>query len=234
MLYQPGELCVDGRLTREKCNEVYHRHIFASGPVRTDLPKIKFGYEATAIFRNMPLAHRWPHDTELIRDLLTRPEALEALHIRWIVSLAEWPEREDIREERRFGDVVVYSVEEGRGPPVRLDGTGTIDVEDFEDEYVRVRVAGAGPGARLLFPIAFFYPWKAYHDGTPIPVRRHGVMPHVRQILMATEARNGVVELKYERPWWERVANWTSLAAWFGLAGAAGFLGWRRLRRRRS
>ncbi|HUT79001.1 MAG TPA: hypothetical protein VM285_14985, partial [Polyangia bacterium] len=234
VLYQPGELCVEGKLTSEKCNEVYHRHIFASSPVHTDLPKIKFGYEATAIFRNMPLAHRWPHDTELIRDLLTRPEALASLHVRWVVSLVEWPGREDLREEQRFGDVIVYSVEAGKGPPVRLDGAGSIDVEAFEDEYVRVRVSGAGPGARLLFPVAFFYPWKAYHDGAPLPMKRHGVLPHVRQILMATAARDGIVELCYERPWRERVANWTSLAGWLALAGAAAVLGWRRLRRKRG
>jgi hypothetical protein len=234
VLYQPGDLCLEGKLTSEKCNEVYHRHIFASSPVHTDLPKIKFGYEATAIFRNMPLAHRWPHDTELIRDLLTRPEALESLHVRWIVSLAEWTGREDVREERRFGDVIVYSVEAGKGPPVRIEGEGRIAVERFEDEYVRVRVEGAGPRSRLLFPVAFFYPWKAYHDGAPLPMERHGVLPHVRQILMATAARDGVVELRYERPWWERAANWTSLAGWLGVIGVAIFLGRRRLRRKRS
>jgi hypothetical protein len=234
VLYQPGELCIDGRLTRESCNEVYHRHIFASGPVRTGLPKLKFGYEATAIFRNVPLAHRWPHDTELIRDLLTRPEALESLHIRWIVSLVEWPAREDIEEVARFGEVLVYAVEAGRGPPARLEGEGRLEVEAFEEESVRVRVSGAGPGSRLLFPIAFFYPWKAYQDGEPVPLERHGVLPHVRQILMAVPARDGVVELRYERPWWERVANWASLAGWLGLVGAAAALGWRRLRRGRG
>lgn len=234
VLYQPGELCIEGKLTSEACNEVYHRHIFASGPVRTGLSKIKFGYEATAIFRNVPLAHRWPHDTKLIRDLLTMPEAMGSLHIRWIVSLVEWPRRDDISEAARFGDVVIYSVRAGEGPPVRLEGKGTIDVEVFEDEHVRVRVAGAGPGSRLLFPIAHFYPWRAFHDGKPVDLEFHGVLPGVREILMAVAAEDGVIELRYVRPWWERVANRASLAAWLALLGAAALLGLRRLRRRRA
>jgi hypothetical protein len=219
VLYQPGKLCVSGRLTGPDCNEVYHRHLFASGPVRTGLPKIKFGYEATAIFRNVPLIHRWPHDAKLIQRLLTKPAALEALHIRWLVSLVPWPERDDLEEVKRFGDVWIYAVKPGRGPPVRLEGEGEIAVEKFEDEHVVVRVKGAKPGARLLFPVAHFYPWRAYRDGTPLPLDDHGVLPHVRKILIAVAAADGLTELRYERPWWERLANWTSLIGWVACLG---------------
>lgn len=234
VLYQPGKLCVRGNLRSPKCNEVYHRHIFASGPVRTNLPKLKFGYEATAIFRNVPLEHRWPQDASLIQELLTRPEAMESLHVRWIVSLAEWPPRTDIEEVRRFGNVIVYQVAPGREPPVRIRGPGEIEVERFEDERITVRVSGAGPESRLLFPVAFFYPWVAYDDGREVPLKRHGVLPHVRQILMAVDASDGVVELRYERPWWERLAGWTSALGWLAAAAAGLWLIIVRLRRRRT
>ena len=229
VLYHPGKLCVKGNLVSEECNEVYHRHLFASSPIRTGLPKLKFGYEATAIFRNLPLAHRWPYDTELIQRLLTQPEAFETLHVRWLVSLVEWPRRPDLRLVRRFGDVRVYSVEAGKAPPVSIEGPGKVDVLAFEDERVAVRVTGAGEGSRLDYPIAYFYPWRAYRDGRELPISRHGVLPGVRKILMSVEARDGVTELRYVRPPWERAANWASLVGWIACFGIASLLLVRRL-----
>jgi len=229
VLYQPGKLCVKGSLVTEECGEVYHRHLFASSPIRTGLPKLKFGYEATAIFHNLPVAHRWPYDTELIQRLLTRPESLETLHVRWIVSLVDWPERPDIELVKRFGDVWVYSVPGGRKPPVTLEGEGRAEVLAFEDERVVVRVTGAAEGSKLDYPIAYFYPWRAYRDGREIPITKHGVLPGVRKILMTVEARDGVTELLYVRPPLERVANWASLVGWAALVSLSGFLALRRL-----
>jgi hypothetical protein len=228
VLYQPGKLCVAGKLSSADCNEVYHRHIFASGPVRTNLPKLKFGYEATAIFKNVPLAHRWPQDAELIQQLLTEPEAMDNLHIRWIVSLTSWPDREGIEEVKRFGDVRVHSVDAGQRPTVRLEGPGELEVEHFADERVVVRVSGAGEGSRILYPIAHFYPWHAYHEGQPLDLERHGVLESLREILIAVPARDGTTELLYERPWWERLAAWTSLVLWIGCATAVLFIIMRR------
>jgi hypothetical protein len=233
VLYQPGKLCVSGKITAPECNEVYHRHIFASGPVRTNLPKLKYGYEATAIFKNVPLAHRWPQDGELIKRLLSNTAALETLHIRWIVSLVQWPDQQGVEEVERFGDVRVYSVAAGQQPPVRLEGAGRLEVERFSDEEVVVNVTGADEGSRVLYPIAYFYPWHAYRDDQPLELDRHGVLPGAREILIAVEARDGVTELRYERPWWERLANWTSLLLWIACAAFAAFVAVRRWRARR-
>ena len=214
VLYQPGELCIDGNLGSDICNEVYHRHIFASGPVRTNLPKLRFGYEATAIFKNLPLRHRWPLDTMLIKKYLTDSRALSNLNVRWIVSLENWAPRPDIEKVKRFGSVFVYSVDSGEGPPVRLDGTGRLDLIEFSDEFIAVRVEGARPGSWIRFPIANFYPWRAYRNGEPIEISNHGVLPGIRRMLISAPALDGVTELRYERPWYERLANWTSLATW--------------------
>ena len=40
------------------------------------------------------------------------------------------------------------------------------------------------------------------------------MLPNAREILITVEARDGVTELLYVRPWWERTANWVSLVAW--------------------
>jgi hypothetical protein len=145
------------------------------------------------------------------------------------VSLAEWPKRPDLQLVRRFGDVWVYSVEAGKAPPVSIEGPGKVEVLAFEDERVAVRVTGAGPGSTIDYPIAYFYPWRAYRDGRELPISMHGVLPGVRKILMSVEARDGVTELKYVRPPWERAANWASLLGWIACVGFAGVMLVRRL-----
>ncbi len=221
VLYQPGRLCLEGNISSEECDEVYHRHIFASGPVRTGLPKLKLGYEATAIFRNLPLRHRWPADSFLIRRMVTERGALEKLHVRWIVSVVEWPKRADIKEVKRFGKAIVYSVDGGQGPPVRMVGPGELEVEEFRDERIRVRVKGAGAESRIEYPIAYYYPWRAYHEGAEQKIERYGALSKVHEVLMTVEARDGVTELRYERPWHERAAGWLSLLTWMTILTAA-------------
>ncbi len=220
VLAQPGRMCIDGQLHSVACDEIYHRHMFASGPIRTHRPKIKFGYEATAIFRNTVVRHRWPADTKFVRDLYLNPKSFENLHIRWVISIVDWPKRADMKEVKRFGDVVVYSVAEGQGPPVRLKGNGKLEVDYFSDERIRVRVKEAEPGSRILYPIAHYYPWHAYHEGRPLKISTHGVLPDVHKILMDVPALNGVTELRYERPWHERVAGWMSLCMWICMLGS--------------
>ena len=215
VLYQPGQMCIEGNISSDECDEVYHRHIFASGPVRTGMPKLRFGYEATAIFRNLPLRHRWPADTFFIRRMLTEPAAMENLHVRWVVSVVDWPKRPDMKEVKRFGQVVVYAVKGGEGPPVRLQGAGKLTVEEFEDERIRVRVEGSSSSARILYPIAYFYPWHAYQDGQRVEIETYGALPNVKhEMLMAVQAKDGVTELRYERPLHERATGMLSLLAW--------------------
>lgn len=217
VLYQPGRMCTSGSIASAKCDEVYHRHIFASGPVRTGLPKIKFGYEATAIFRNLPVKHRWPSDALFIRRLLTEPQALVNYHIRWIVSLVDWPKRPDLKEVKRFGTVVIYKVLTAPPEPVLVVGNGKATIEHFEDEYIRIRVTDADEETQVRLPIAYYYPWHAYQDGREIPIQTHGALPNEHQILMGVNARNGVIEFRYKRAAFERVSGFLSLIAWMSL-----------------
>ncbi|MCP4605048.1 MAG: hypothetical protein GY847_31750 [Proteobacteria bacterium] len=218
VLYQPGELCLQGtrksgRCTEMKRHETYYQQFFASGPVRTGLPKLRFGYQACAVFKNQPLFHKWAKDSMLIPKILNDPDAMTNLHVRWIVSLAEFPKRHDLAEVKRFSNIRVYSVEAGKGPPVRLEGPGTIQVNRFSDENVVVRVEGAKDQSRILYPIAHYYSWHAYWEGKPIEISTRPVVQGGPKILMAVQARNGTTELRYERPWHERAANWMSLTS---------------------
>ncbi len=225
VLYQPGPLCRD-EITRTTapCEETYHRHIFASGPLRTGLPKVKFGYEATAIFSHLPMTQLWPGDTELRTAYLASKEVFDNLSIRWIVSIVPWPEVDWMTEVKQFGSVTIYEV--GRGPrqPVTLRGTGGVEVLAFEDERIAVRVSGASGEVQLRLPVAHYYPWQAYHNGRPVPIDTHGVIEDRRRILMSVRVGNGLTELRYERPWYERAAGWVSLVGWIGVLLGLGLL----------
>jgi hypothetical protein len=217
VLYHPGMLCLEGRVSREDCNEVYHRHIFASSSIYTGLPRLKFGYEATAIYKNLPMQQRWPADAFLLRRMVMEPDALRNLHVRWIVSLDKWPDLPWIHEVRTFEDITVYSVDFGKEPPVRLDGPGKLTVLDWQDEKVVVRVEGSGEDSRIRYPISYYYPWHAYQDGKSAPIERHTVLSNVRDVLMTVKAKDGVTELLYERPLQERIARSASVVAWMGV-----------------
>ena len=52
------------------------------------------------------------------------------------------------------------------------------------------------------------------HDGEPIDISTHGVLPKIHPVLMNVPARDGRIELRYERPLSERVSGWISLIAW--------------------
>lgn len=236
VLYQAGELCLRGKINSEACNEIYHRHIFASGPVVTGLPKLKFGYEATAIFKNLPLRQRWPADAFIVRRMVLEPDAFENLHVRWVVSLADWPQRDDMEEVKRFGEVRVYSVEHGKKPPVRLKGPGRISVKEFSDERIVVEVTGASDETEILYPVAYYYPWHAYRDGKSLKIDVREVLPGTsHKILMAVDGADGVTELLYERPLRERLAAWLSAVMWLGvLMGFASLIAVRVWRKKSS
>ena len=186
-----------------------------SAPVRTDLPKLKFGYEATAIFKNVPLAHRWPYDTELIQQLLTNPDALTNLHVRWVFSLVEWPDRDDLTLVKRFGKVWLYEVEGGHGSagppggPRRAQGALVLGRAGGGEGGGRGRDLADPLPHRLLLPLA----GTARRRGSP-PRAPRGACPHARKILMAAPAKDGVTRLIYDRPPWEKAANRISLAGW--------------------
>jgi hypothetical protein len=190
---------------------------------------MKFGYEATAIFRNLPLAHMWPDDAVLIKRMLQEPMAFQNLHVRWIISVVPWPPRYDMKLVQRFGNVHIYSVAAGQGPPVRLKGPGELDVLQFSDEQIRVRVTGATEASRILYPIAYYYPWQAYHEGEPAPIALRSALPNTHAFLMTVPASDGVTELRYERPVQERLAGWTSFIFWILVIFGAGMAVFKRV-----
>ena len=63
---------------------------------------------------------------------------------------------------------------------------------------------------------------RTYHEGQRIKISRYVVLPKVQhQVLMSVPAKDGVTELRYERPWYERASSWLSLLAWMSVVAAA-------------
>ena len=90
-------------------------------------------------------------------------------------------------------------------------------VLDFSDELISVRVEGAGKNAEIHYPIAYYYPWRAYREGRPIEITTRPVLANTHELLMSVAAADGVTDLRYERPMRERVAMWTGFILWISV-----------------
>lgn len=235
VLYQPGPLCLEpGRCSRDEKIEIYHRHIFASGPMRTGRPKLRLGYEACAIFSGLPLVHRWSKDEPLIRAMLQSPAALERLGVHWIISLAPFVDRDDLRLAKRFGDVYVYETSTDPDQPAILEGPGEAKLLRWSPEHIAVEVTGAFDGSRLVLPAAYFPLWRAYRENHPIEIQKVPAIQGGPEFLIAVPAGNGRIDFVYERALPERAAGWMSALAWLAVAISAGIGARRRIKKRRA
>ncbi len=236
VLYQPGPLCLDkDRCSKDEKIEIYHRHIFASGPMRTNRPKLRLGYEACAIFSGLPLVHRWSKDEPLIRAMLQSPAALARLGVHWIVSLAPFPVRDDLRLARRFGDVHVYETSTDPQNPLVLEGPGEAKLLRWSPERIEAKITGATNESRLVLPAAYFPLWKAFRGDEPLEIERAGAVPEGPRFLMSVPARDGPIAFIYERPPLQRAAALLSALSWLAIiAAAAAGAARRRQKKRRA
>ncbi len=207
VLYQPGRVCTKGNIRSRSCRYSYDNHIFAAGPLRTGLPKVKFGFEPAVVFRHLPITNHWPEDTAIIKRLQADPAALANLRIRWIVSLSTWPTGPGIDEVKRFGQVRIYSVGGYGDTPVQIEGGGEVLTDHFADEEIQVRVSGANPNSKLHFPIAFHPYWEAHRNGEPLTIETRYIVSNVRKILITVPALDGETSLRFIRPWYVRAAQ---------------------------
>lgn len=187
-------------------------------------------------------------------NFVHKPEAggealLERLRVRYVVTADRRGSR-GAREVARFGRIRVLERPEWAQPIAWLDGPGTLEVleDDADGGLVRVRVAEAGEGTRVVFGVAGFPRWTLHHDGAPVAWREvpavgdgAGVTPDERRagalrggkangddgsepMLIAADVGDGELELRYHpRRASDVIAGLVSIVALVG----CGLLGWR-------
>ena len=127
-----------------------------------------------------------------------------AFNVRWVVSDREIDGREDYLDlEQVFGRLHVYGVRGYRPTRATHLGSGSVEIEQFDDELIRGRISGSNAGERVVIHVTRFPLWRAEIDGEEVEIAG-GHLGLPRADLIHLPARDGVFELRYQRgpPHW--------------------------------
>jgi hypothetical protein len=216
VLYVPHITCSELNPRRRKCRHAYSCHYWDSGPVWSGKPRVRFGFEPTAVFDNLPLNNWWHKDWRLIKKMFRDRRSLRNLNVRWVVTADRWPTGRGVEIARPGVEIHVYRIDHGTDSPAKLSKRGHLQTLEFEDEHIEVYVADADPSSRILFPVAHHPWWKLTQNGEEAAISRHRVITDGRKILMAAPAVGGTTELRFVRPWYARISGLVSLFCWIG------------------
>lgn len=130
-------------------------HWFMDAPVWQPTPIYKLGFT--------------PGDNFVHKPEAGRPELLDALGVRWILTRSRSTKPQP-GEVARFGTL---TVREHRGRPRALawiEGPGSVEIGDVDlrEGSVHATVRETGEGSRIVFAIAGYPRWQATLDGKPI------------------------------------------------------------------
>ena len=177
-----------------------HNHMMMGAPAYNQTPYYKVGYTPAKLFK---------HITET-----TEPELYKALSVRYIVGLGPLS-RSDITEEKTFGAVTVYRFNDYQPRRYTLTGPGKVEVLEFGEETIRLRLSGTGPGSKLKVHVANYPRWRARLNGEVVPITEAPVYGKTDPMLMEVPVKDGELTFDYVM----RAADWLgSLATLAGLA----------------
>jgi hypothetical protein len=181
-----------------------NEHFMADAIAYNHTPAYKVGWTPATTFR--------------IRPESDDPEVLRALSVRYVVSRTPVP-GDHLVPVRSFGNVHVYRLVGERPERFHLTGAGHAEALRFDEELVRIRVAGADATTRLTIHAANYADWRASIDGhaiarietAPIAGERYPAFMRV------AVPRDGVVELRFLRPPLRVLSEVASLLALLGV-----------------
>jgi hypothetical protein len=92
---------------------------------------------------------------------------LEAVNVRYMIA-KKWMPPEEFSPVVQFGIYTVYEFRHWKPDPyVITEGSGSVKMESFTDEEIRLR-AGPGSKGKLRLNVSWFPRWHAYRDGKPV------------------------------------------------------------------
>ena len=161
-------------------------HFMADAPVYNHTPAYRVNFT--------------PCTTFIYRPEEDDPRLLRALAVRYVVSRT--PLRGvHLEPEVAFGDFRVYRLRESRSDRYTLEGPGTAEVLQFDEERIRIRVDGATEQTRLTVHVAHYADWRASLTGSPLRIETAPAYADRLRIFMRVAVpRDGVVEFRFVRP----------------------------------
>lgn len=185
-----------------------HDQFFWAAPVYNGRPGYKPGFTCCRIFGLIPEGHE--------------PELYRALSVRYVVSQgpADAPGRTLLQQ---FGALHAYAFEDFDARRYTLLGPGSIQVERFDADHVRLHLSETTPDTRLRLHVAHFPRWQARVNGERVPIDVGPPATGQRPILMELPVADGTVELRYRR----RLIDWLGMLISLLAAAGCGWLLWR-------
>ena len=205
------DFLVWSRDKQEKSKEFYrisyeldrHNHMMMGAPAYNHTPYYKVGYTPAKLFK---------HVTET-----TEGDLYKALSVRYIVGLGPLS-RTDITEETRHGNIWVYRFNGYRSERYTLSGQGSVEVLEFGEERIRLKLSGTGAGSRLKVHVANYPRWRARMNGADVSISEAPAYGNSDPMLMEVPVKDGELAFDYVM----RAPDW--LGALATLAGLCAIL----------
>ncbi len=177
-----------------------HNHTMMGAPAYNQTPYYKVGYTPAKLFK---------HITET-----TEKELYQALSVRYVVGLGGLY-RDDITEEATFGSVTVYRFNHYQPNRYTLTGPGKVEVLEFGEERIRLKLSGTGPGSRLKVHVANYPRWRARMNGETVPISEAPVYGKTDPMLMEVPVKDGELAFDYV----SRAVDWLGALCTLGGLG---------------
>ena len=178
-----------------------HNHLMMGAPAFNNTPYYKVGYTPAKLFK---------HVTETIEYKLYR-----ALSVRYVVSMGP-VHRPNFVEEARFGSISVARFKAYRPQRYTISGPGKVEVKEFSEERIHLRLSGATSATRVKVHVANYPRWRARLNGEDLAVTEAPAFGTTYPMLMEVKpGRNGDLVFEYVM----RGVDWLgTLATLAGLA----------------
>ena len=159
-----------------------HNHLMMGAPVHNRTPYYKVGYTPAKLFK---------HVTETTEDPLYR-----ALSVAYVVSQRPLY-RPTLTLEARFGSIRVYRFQGYRKERYTLTGPGTVEVKEFSEERIHLKLSGTAPGTRLKVHVANYPRWRARQHGKELLIQEAPAHGSTYPMLMEVGVRDGDLVFEY-------------------------------------
>ncbi|MBU1239498.1 hypothetical protein KKF84_13985 [Myxococcota bacterium] len=172
----------------------FGEHRTTGFPLLVDRPFVKFTFVPSDTYKY--------RSKTAVSHIPNTEQEMKLMNVAYVVSVGPYSLK-GITEIAREDGVYLYRFDKYTPRRVHCEGCKA-QILSFEDREVSLTLSDLPPqGGWIRLPISPFPRWKAYNNGTPLPI--HPYKPTSRITYMGVWAKNGSLTFRYEREW----PDWT-------------------------